>query len=154
MTMTNDSVQQTGWHTGYTDDIANEICERLVKKQSLLLICSDPAMPSTSMVYRWLEEYESFRDKYARARKIQADLFAAETIDISDREMTDAVDVAKARLQYDARRWYASKIDAKKYGDKIQQEHTGPDGGAIEISAKTKLISEIMLLVAPEAKKE
>jgi hypothetical protein len=37
-----------------------------------------------------------------------------------------------ARLEIDTRKWFASKFLPKQYGDKITQEHSGPDGGPIE----------------------
>ena len=33
--------------------------------------------------------------------------------------------VSKAKLQIDARKWAASKIAPKKYGDKVEQQITG-----------------------------
>ena len=60
-------------------------------------------------------------DKYARAREMQADLMAAQTVTIAD----EAQDANLARLRVDARKWYASKLQPKKYGDKIAQEVTG-----------------------------
>ena len=36
---------------------------------------------------------------------------------------------------------------------KERREHTGRDGGKIEVSNKSQIINEIMMLVAPEAKK-
>ena len=44
----------------------------------------------------------------------------------------DATAVARNRLRVDARKWVASKLKPKKYGDKMTQEHTGADGGAIQ----------------------
>jgi hypothetical protein len=60
---------------------------------------------------------------------------ADEIIGIADDADIDAgAGVAKARLQVDARKWVASKLLPKKYGDKLQQEVSGPDGGALTVT--------------------
>jgi hypothetical protein len=45
----------------------------------------------------------------------------------------DSTAVARNRLRVDARKWVAAKLLPKKYGDKVQQEVSGPDGGPIEV---------------------
>jgi hypothetical protein len=42
-------------------------------------------------------------------------------------EHGDTVD--RSRLMMDARKWLASKLAPKKYGDKVSAEVSGPDGG-------------------------
>jgi len=42
------------------------------------------------------------------------------------------VAVARSRLRIDARKWLASKLAPKKYGDKIDATLSGPDGGPIK----------------------
>lgn len=107
--------------SSYTPELADTICERIAKGEALHRLCDEQGMPSTSMVYRWLDAHEEFRDKYARAREMQADLLASQTVLIAD----EAEDANLARLRVDARKWYASKLMPKKYGDKIAQEVTG-----------------------------
>jgi hypothetical protein len=69
--------------------------------------------------------------EYARARQIQADYFADQTVEIADSE----TDNNRARNRMDARRWHASKIAPRKYGDRVVQEHTGEGGGPIAIAS-------------------
>jgi hypothetical protein len=138
-----------GRPSDYSDAIADEICEKLSKGASLLTICDDEGMPHPRTVYRWLanDKNEDFRHKYAHAREAQADRYAYEIIQIADDGRNDTqldedgnlrVDhdhIARSRLRVDARKWYASKLAPKKYGDKLQTELSGPDGGPIPISA-------------------
>lgn len=136
-----------GRPSSYTDKIAAEICERMANGQSLRRVCSDSAMPSKTTVMNWLndKEHKSFLDQYVRARELLADFYAEDTIDISDEEVTmvrrdkhqktpkdgeepddlvevvfDPTAVARNRLRVDARKWYASKLAPKKYGDKLE----------------------------------
>ncbi len=132
-----------GRPTSYSEFIADEICEELASGRSLVQICESKEFPDASTVYRWLESNKEFREKYARAREQQAERYAAEIIALSDtpvearkvvlkpdgsQEITigDAVD--RTRLQIDARKWYASKLAPKKYGDFKQVEHSGEVG--------------------------
>ena len=101
-------------------------------------------MPSHSTVIsRWLNESPEFVNQYARARSTQADYYAEQIVDIADespalifRDVSDdgesktviSVDSAAVnhqRLRVDARKWFASKVAPKKYGDKTEIEHSG-----------------------------
>lgn len=46
-------------------------------------------------------------------------------------------DPQRARVQIDTRKWIMSKLMPKKFGDKIQAEHTGQDGGPMQFSVVT-----------------
>lgn len=106
----------TGRPSDYSQEIADEICERLINGQSLNSICKRDDMPGATTVYRWIDEKPAFRDKYARARSDQADTLADEILDIAD---DGDEDVQRSKLRVDARKWVASKLKPKKYGDRI-----------------------------------
>jgi hypothetical protein len=78
----------------------------------------DEHMPASCMIYRWLDNNESFREQYAQARVRQADYYAEMIID----ESFGAHDASIGRLRMDALKWASSKIAPKKYGDKIELE--------------------------------
>lgn len=138
--------------SAYTLKIGDEICERLINGESLRKICSDECMPNTATVCRWLAKHEAFREQYARAREAQADTLADEILDIADDGRNDTYQdedgndrtnhevIARSKLRVDARKWLASKLAAKKYGDKVQQEHTGPDGAPIDLNLTVKFV--------------
>lgn len=126
-----------GVHSTYNQQTADTICERMIEGESLSAICRDKTMPSKSTVMRWLDadEHDNFRDRYTRACEARGDLYADQIIEIAD----NCADPAKARLQVDARKWVASKLTPKKYGDKIQNEITGADGGSIKTEDVTPM---------------
>jgi hypothetical protein len=78
-----------------------------------------------------------FRDKYACARELQADVWAEEIIEISDDNSRDVIvgedgkprenydNVQRSRLRVVTRKWAAAKAAPKKYGDRIEAAHTG-----------------------------
>lgn len=124
-----------GRPTLYTDQLGETIAASLMAGYSLTKICSVETMPDTATVYRWLAKTDHpFCDRYARAREIQAERMADELLDIADDEskdttgelgMPNSVAVQRAKLRTDTRKWIASKLLPKKYGEKVQQEHTG-----------------------------
>lgn len=136
--------KKTGRKSTYTKEVASKICDRLACGESLRSICMDEAMPGMSAVLSWLSKHEEFARQYARAREIQADTLADEILNIADEVSNDyAADengnervnqeaIARSRLRVDARKWLASKLKPKVYGEKISQEHSGPDGSSIQ----------------------
>lgn len=119
----------------YSEKLVDEICSLLAEGYSLVTICKREGMPNYSTVSNWLDKYPEFLTKYTRAREQQADYLAEEIIGIADEKLSDP---QRSRLQVDARKWYAGKLRPKKYGDKIQNEHSGPDGGAIQTESTVR----------------
>jgi hypothetical protein len=58
----------------YTEEIAEQIFHRLVEGESLRSICRDESMPGKTTFFDWVDQNESFRTKYARAKMIQGEL--------------------------------------------------------------------------------
>ena len=106
-----------GRPTKYNEEIAYKICTEIAEGASLRKICSNPDMPSIDSVRRWLidEDKAVFHLQYARAREEQADFYADEITEIADTEP----DPNRARVRVDARKWVASKLKPKKYGEKL-----------------------------------
>lgn len=123
----------TGRPSDFTQEIADEICERLVAGESLRAICAGDHMPHVSTVCRWLARDDAFREQYAHARDAQADTLADETLQIADRADLDPQD---RRVRIDTRKWLAGKLKPKRYGEKVVNEHTGADGGALTVAVK------------------
>jgi hypothetical protein len=133
----------------YTPEVGITLCVQLVEGKSLRSICRQEGMPGLSTVFQWLAAHPEFAEQYARAREAQADTLADEITDIADTPLVgqvkkttaDGVEITEEdmlghrRLQIDARKWIASKLKPKKYGEKIDHEHTGKGGGPIVISS-------------------
>ena len=112
-----------GRPSDYTQEIADAICEHIAQGKSLRWICAEDGMPGSTTVYRWLNENEGFRKQYTHARELQAEFYADEIIEIADLAKNE--DAQVARLRVDARKWKASKLAPKKYGDKLDLNHSG-----------------------------
>lgn len=120
----------------FSQEIFDEICVRIAEGESLRKICKDKKMPNITTVWHWVNNNEALDKQYARAREEQAETLVDEIIDISDEKKDDTyLDeegnevinqevIARSRLRVDARKWVASKLKPKRFGDytKIQAE--------------------------------
>lgn len=111
----------------WSQELADKVCEAIATSQkSLRTICQEDGMPSVATVLKWLrEDKEGFTTQYARAKEEQADLMAEDMLDISDHTDEDHTPftggnvVQRDRLRIETRKWLASKLKPKKYGDKL-----------------------------------
>ena len=121
-----------GRPTEYTEALAPYICMELASGRSLRSICTAEDMPAESTVRLWVTENRNgFSAQYARARDAQMDAMAEDILSIADEENEE--DTQRAKLRIDTRKWLMSKMAPKKYGDKVMNEHSGPDGGPIPV---------------------
>lgn len=114
-------------------------------------ICAADHLPDRGTIHDWVLKNEMFYHQYARARELQAETLVDEIIDISDDGTNDWMDrnnsdgvaidrvvdhehITRSRLRIDSRKWFASKVLPKKYGEKVQQEISGPDGGPVPVA--------------------
>ena len=128
-----------GRPSDYTDEMADAICERICDGESLRSIGRDESMPHISTILRMIDRHVHFREQYTRAMAVRAETMAEEILEIADNGTNDTYQdgegntrtdydvIARSRLRVDSRKWLASKLLAKKYGDKVTQEinHSG-----------------------------
>lgn len=119
----------------FSQEIFDEICVRIAEGESLRKICKDDKMPSLVAVWKWLNNNEELVKQYTRAREEQAETFVDEILDIADDNKDDTyLDdngkliinqevIARSRLRVDSRKWIASKLKPKRFGEKIQTEN-------------------------------
>lgn len=122
---------QLGRPTQYSQEIADVICEEIsTSNKSLKTICENEYMPAVRTVLYWLKSNEDFLHQYTRAKEEQADFLAEEIIEIADDSSNDTLYgdfgpmenkewVNRSKLRVEARKWVASKLKPKKYGDKV-----------------------------------
>lgn len=106
-------------------------------------------MPAVRTILSWLldgekeegkQAHKDFLRSYVRAREEQADFLAEEILEIADDGSNDLMTITKgdasyetenkevtnrSKLRVDARKWIASKLKPKKYGDKLDLNHEG-----------------------------
>jgi hypothetical protein len=118
-----------------TDDLVNKIVDGIMDGMSVRQICAAEDMPDNRTVQRWIASNAEFAAKCARARELQADNIFEDMQEVADYGNPD--DVQRARLRVSTMQWRAAKLAPKKYGEKIQAEHTGADGGPMQFTVVT-----------------
>ncbi len=88
-------------------------------------------MPAASTIFQWLACRPDFCERYQRAKDTAVDSYIDELIDIADDP--DLVPADK-RARIHARKWLASTIKPRKYGDKID---VGAPGELTSVSDET-----------------
>jgi hypothetical protein len=120
----------------YTDkqkeSIFDHVFTEIINGRALRTILKeDEGMPDIVTIYKWLDEDEEKVKRYMRAREAQADKIFEEILEIADNtkegvvlketengiERTYSDMIHHRRLQVDSRKWMASKLAPKKYGD-------------------------------------
>jgi len=126
------------------EDIFNKIFKTIENGKSLRYALSKIPLSSKTF-YEWIEDDEDKVKQYARATEERAEAILDEMIDIVDnntndvnvledgKEVVNNDVIQRSRLRYDARRWLVSKLNPKKYGDKL------------DVTQETKQITEIVL---------
>jgi len=105
----------------YTPEIAEIILGRLANGESLDSICRDEMMPSPSSVRRWAQDdINGFAADYARARENQAHALVDEILALPNQEP----DPQRLTAVFNVKRWAASKILPKVYGEKLEIDAT------------------------------
>ena len=80
---------------------------------------------------KWVTLHPDFAEQYAISVDERAVGMFEDMFDIADGVEPDPSEVSKAKLRIDTRKWALARMNPKKYGDKIQQEVTGADGGPL-----------------------
>lgn len=84
-------------------------------------ICGDiKDLPVPSTIRLWRLNNPEFSAKYARAKLIQADILAEDCLDIA--AISTPESYGPDRLRIDVRKWLASKLLPKQYGDRVLLE--------------------------------
>lgn len=140
-----------GRPTLYTEEVGKEICARLAEGESLRAICQAEHMPAESTVRAWaLAADHPISAQFASARELGYFKMAEDLLDIADDGTNDFVEkvresgekyvvgdhehIQRSKLRVDTRKWILSKMLPKVYGEKVQTEVTGKDGGPIEVA--------------------
>ena len=114
------------------EEILNNIFNMIESGKSLRFALSQIPL-SSSTFFIWIEEDPEKSKQYAYVTDIRTELkFESIEQDYSEEPQRDAetgrIDsawVQLQRLKIDAKKWELSKLNPKKFGDKVMQEHSG-----------------------------
>lgn len=143
----------------WNEQIASTICDRLALGQPLTQICKDITKEGYPLAGRTVRDWEAqrpeFGEQIARARALGEEAIIEECLTIADtpligeeNEYDNAGNLVKTRkadmlghrkLQVDTRLRFLAKFNPKRWGDKVQTEITGANGGPVETVTSIKL---------------
>lgn len=123
----------------FTPELGSEFCRRVASGRLISDVCRDDDMPTVTTIQNWQNAHESFLAEYIRARQLQADEFAAETVRLASsiqpgtrtkkvsyangrvqEEVVTTDAVERARLMVETRKWIISKLFPRKYGEHVE----------------------------------
>jgi hypothetical protein len=122
----------------WTPELEESICESIESGLTLRQVAEKHGI-SKALILKNVALSEEFGDQYARAIDTRTDIDFEGLADQLSEEpergkfRIDPAWVNWKRLQIDTLKWALSKRIPKKYGDRVQNEHTGEGGGPIQI---------------------
>jgi len=123
------AIKKNNNNVGRPTKFNQETCDKILDlisttNRGLASICKELNI-TCSTVFKWITDNKEFSDNYARAREAQADFLADEILEISEHTKEDQTPftginvIQRDKLRIDTRKWIASKLKPKKYGDKL-----------------------------------
>ena len=143
-----------------SDELIDDIINRISLGEPLRQICRTEGYPSFVAVYEWIRQDPELSLRFARARELGYYAIAEETLDIADNATNDYMEniepesgeatgyrlngehIQRSKLRVETRLKLLAKWSPKKYGDRVHQEITGADGGAIKTETNVTLSAE------------
>ncbi len=124
----------------------DEIMELIESGDSLSdILKQNKEYPTRRIFYKYMKGDDDRIHKYARATSVRADFLFDQILEIADKQDKD-IEISKDgieiinhnivnrnRLQIDSRKWVLSKMNPKKYGEKLD---VTSDGESIGIDVK------------------
>lgn len=116
-------------------------------------LAKEPLAPNLPTFWKWLDEFPEFREKYERARQMQADIHADRILEMAADVIANPRVAAAYKVASDILKWQAEIRDPKKYGQKVQHELKAPPLKPDDLKAEIKRLEE-ELGVTNEVKQE
>jgi hypothetical protein len=120
-------------------EIVTSVCARIINGEAMREILKDEDLPHFSTFLLWVSQDLAKSEQYAQAMHVRSELLFEETLDIADNGSNDWMEnkdpnnagykfngehFQRSRLRVDTRKWYLSKLNPKKFGDRVQNDIT------------------------------
>jgi hypothetical protein len=135
----------------YTEALADKLCARLARGEGLKPICKCLGIDSAT-VLAWSEDVKHpFAERYFLARKLAYLHLAEELLEISDDSTGDVTkdengnaavnhaNIQRSRFMVDTMKWLLARLLPKVFGDRLTTEHTGPNGGPVQVDVQSQI---------------
>jgi len=126
-----EAAKKRGRPSKWTQEIEDEICERLSRGEPLRAICRLEGFPEWTTVYNWMESRDGFSERVARARENGVEAIAQDTLAMIDAEpryiedgkggtRIDAGYVQWLKLRTEQRMKLLACWSPNRYGNRVQ----------------------------------
>jgi hypothetical protein len=124
-----------GRPTIFTDELANEIVERIASGDNILDICDEEGMPTRVTLWRWKKANKDFCNNIIEAEEEKTHIWQNEVVKIADNgthdtkindngnECEDKEWTNRSKLRVDARLKLMAMMNGRRYGQKIQTDN-------------------------------
>lgn len=123
--------------------IFNEIIDLIANGLSMRKACVEQGSITKKTFLEWVSADELLSAQYARAMEARSDVLFDEILEISDDGSNDFIEkfdsdgvpyevlnqehIQRSKLRVDSRKWALSKMQPKKYGDKLDVTTDGKE---------------------------
>lgn len=146
-------------------EVIAAVLEKVNDGKSLRQACREVDFPIQTF-NDWINADSELAGQYERARSNRADKLFEEILSIADNQQYGTIETTKEwgvevqtrdmiehrRLQIDARKWMLGKMAPKRYGDRVELEHSGEVKQTVGMDLSKLNMSELAALRELRAK--
>ena len=114
------------------------VCEHLSNGTTMTALAEEIGV-TVGKLSQWIASDEEHSARAREARIHAARIWDEKALSVVEQAL-DLFELQRAKELAHHYRWRASKTAPKEYGDKLTQEHTGANGGAIEVHSTVTLV--------------
>lgn len=133
------------------EELHDEILTRIVEGEDIVRWCKEPGNPSFTDIMWLCDQDPDFAEAYEQALKYKAHRLLHECVDIADAGYGNARDKG---VKIETRFKMIEKLLPERFGNRVRQEITGKDGGAVEITGNATSAQILALIQQTTVKSE
>lgn len=127
-----------------TKELTDAICLDIACGDSVLAACKNHGVGEKTF-YVWLAKDEKLQQDYARARECRADAHFESSATLMQELRQGIVTGEQARIMLDEIKWKCAKQSAKKYGDKLDMNHSGAIKSERELTEADRALIDLAI---------
>jgi hypothetical protein len=108
----------------FSEEVADEIFERLCEGESLTRIGRDPTMPSLSTIFKWRRRIPGFEETVELGMRIRAEVLADDGAEKAEAATPETAYLLNVQLVH--RRWHVGVLAPRAFRVKMTEPETGP----------------------------
>jgi len=122
----------------YSEAMAEAICDEVAAGGLITEICDQAGYPDYKTFRKWRTEHADFSKRIARAKEDQMDYYCDKIVRLNASMNADNWQYVNAQIRNT--QWLMGKLKAAQYGDKVQAEVTGAEGGPIQAAITVQFV--------------